>query len=413
MVSKRITLAYGSIPKDGGTYTFYRNQRNAFASAGVDMFCVVLGKNEHAMLIPEYIDEGVVSLLPEETDNKLLTLGFLKWCENAQVDIIMAVNSIPILNSIPYLPTNIKVITRAANAFDEGYYFATYAKERINHFIALTPRLQWDLESKYNIPTQKITVIPNGINIDEYQSKVGFDSEILKSEISSKGLDRIVKPLKLIFVGRLEHNQKGVLYIPEILKRLKAEQIPFELSIVGKGRDEQKLRKKLQGFTSNEVRFLGMLNRDDVKLALQNSDVYIFLSHFEGCPNALLEAMVSGCVPVSWLIQGITDYLIENEETGFLCEMRDYDSIIKNIKTLHLDRNGLVKLKSRVKQNAQMRFSHTHCVGQYVRVFENALYSDKRETEYETHPLENYSPMPVYRPSVIDRVRSKLRRWKL
>jgi hypothetical protein len=116
-----------------------------------------------------------------------------------------------------------------------------------------------------------------------------------------------------------------------------------------------------------------MLNREEVKLALQNSDIYIFLSHFEGCPNALLEAMVSGCVPVSWNIPGITDYLIDDKTTGFLSDMRDYGSMTHNIKLLHFDRKALVNLKFRVRENSQMRFSNKHCVNQYMQVFENAM----------------------------------------
>ncbi len=402
---KKRTLAYGSIPKDGGTYTFFRNQRKAFQHFGIEMFCVVIGKHEHSMIVPQHIVEGVVSILPEETDSKLLTIGFLIWCEETGVDIVMAVNSIPILNSIPYLPKHILVVTRAANAFEEGYHFATYSKERINHFIALTPRLKWDLESKYGIHPSQITVIPNGVNVEEY-TKEGYSNNY-KNDYKNES-----KPLKLIFVGRLEHNQKGVLYLPNIVKRLVNQEIPFELNIVGKGRDEAELRRKLNSFIGKEVHFLGMLNRDDVINQLQSSDIYIFLSHFEGCPNSLLEAMVSGCVPVSWIIHGITDFIIEDEQSGFLCELKDYHKMVSSIQMLHNDRERLMKMKQYVHSHSQVRFSNLHCAKQYLEVFKNCA-SQENIKQYKVHPIEEFNPMPTFKPSLIKRIASKLVKWKL
>lgn len=399
---KKRILAYGSIPKDGGTYTFFRNQREMFKQFGVEMYCVVLGKHEHSIMLPEHVVEGVISLLPEETDSKLLTIGFLNWCKEMGVDIVMAVNSIPMLNSIPYLPQHILVVTRAANAFDEGYHFATYSKERINHFIALTPRLKWDLESKYGIHPTQITVIPNGVKVEDYSN----NRNLIEST-------NVFKPLKLIFVGRLEHNQKGVLYIPKIVNLLVQENIPFELSIVGKGRDEVELKKKLRPFIGKEVHFYGMLNRSEVISKLQQSDIYVFLSHFEGCPNSLLEAMVSGCVPVSWLIPGITDFIIEDKSTGFLSELKDCQHLVKSIKLLNEDRELLINMKQDIQFKSQIRFASTECVKKFVEVFENCEKNKGSFNKFSIQTMENYQPMPVFKPSLLKRFKTKLVKWKL
>ena len=402
--SKKRILAYGSIPKDGGTYTFFRNQREMFKQFGIEMFCVVLGKQEHSIMMPEHVVEGVVSLLPEETNPKLLTIGFLNWCKEIGVDIVMAVNSIPILNSIPYLPEHILVVTRAANAFEEGYHFATYSKQRINHFIALTPRLKWDLETEYGVDSSQITVIPNGVKIEDYAHN--------KFLIEPKP-PKAVEPLKLIFLGRLEHNQKGVLYIPKIVKLLARENIEFELSIVGKGRDEAELKKKLRPFIEKEVHFCGMLNRNEVITRLQQSDIYVFLSHFEGCPNSLLEAMVSGCIPVSWLIPGITDFIIEDKHTGFLSELKDYKHLVNSIKLLNENRELLTSMKHDIQFSSQMRFATAECVKKYVEVFENCEANKGSFNKYTVQSIENFQPMPVFKPSLLKRAKTKLIKWKL
>ena len=74
---------------------------------------------------------------------------------------------------------------------------------------------------------------------------------------------------------------------------------------------------------AGRVEFVGPIGPADVPGFLAETDVFAFTSHFEGCPNALLEAMMAGAVPVSWRLPGITDFLIDHGRTGFLCDVGD------------------------------------------------------------------------------------------
>ena len=48
-----------------------------------------------------------------------------------------------------------------------------------------------------------------------------------------------------------------------------------------------------------QVEFVGAIPPKEVPSFLAETDVFVFTSHFEGCPNALPEAIMVGCVPVS------------------------------------------------------------------------------------------------------------------
>ena len=55
-------IAFGSEPKDGATFTFYRNQRPALKQRGFDLRCVTVGVREESMTEQDYVDEGCVLL---------------------------------------------------------------------------------------------------------------------------------------------------------------------------------------------------------------------------------------------------------------------------------------------------------------------------------------------------------------
>ncbi len=44
--NKRIVIAFGTVPKDGGTFTFYRTIRPKLLLNGIDIRCVSIGRDE-------------------------------------------------------------------------------------------------------------------------------------------------------------------------------------------------------------------------------------------------------------------------------------------------------------------------------------------------------------------------------
>ena len=357
---KTIKIAYGSIPKDGGTFTFYRNQKPELEKLGFRIFCVSVGKHENSLWQQEYADEDCICLVPNESEIKAQSQAFVNWCIENDINIVIGVNSEAIISAIPHLPLNIKVVSRCANAFHEGYAYATHGRGRINHFVALVPKIENDLIKQYGIKSKEITIISNGVNLERF--------DVNKSNQKS--------PLKIVFVGRIEHKQKGVLHIPKILTELELKNIEYHLTIVGKGKHENVLKEKLAGLKNGSVSFLGALQPLDVAFKLLESDIYLFTSHFEGCPNALLEAMAAGCVPISWTLPGITDFIIDEGKTGRLFDIGDYKSLAVAIQELAEDTKHLNQLKAAVRQAAEERFSNIKCAESYATVFNRVLESN-------------------------------------
>lgn len=374
-----IRIAFGSVPKDGGTFTFYKNLRPELLQLGYDLRCVTLGKQEMSLVHESYADEGCVFLATDTHNVREQAEAFSRWCESEGVSIVIALNSVAILSSLPHLPKSIRVVSRCANAFDEGYRVTMSCVERIMAIVALTPRLRDDLISDYGADPSLIRLIPNGISPEPFDRCAELHSSENRSESNASPC------LNLAFVGRLEHKQKGVLYLPDIVDQLVVNGVSFKLRIAGKGRHEDQLKKRLKPYIeSGVVEFVGSLTREEVVPLLCSSDIFLFTSHFEGCPNALLEAMMAGCVPVVYAIAGITDFILRHGETGFIAPMADSVCFAGYIADLAINRDKLAACSFAVAKDARLRFVPKIAAQGYAKVFEEVM----------TMPLPEFTPLP-------------------
>lgn len=357
-------VAIGSVPKDGGTFTFYRNLRPAISEHGIDLRCVTVGAREAGLWDDAYADDGCVLLAPRERSIKKQSRAFVDWCVQEGVDIVIALNSVAILSALLHLPTNVRVVARCANAFDHGYRITMAGRERLERIVAITPRLKTDLVSRFGAAEHAVSLIPNGIDPVPFRA-------------CRRGADSPADRLQLGFLGRLEHNQKGVFHLPGIVRELNRREVPFELRIAGVGKHGPALERMLdQERRSGQVSFLGRLSAAEVPRFLASLDVMLFTSHFEGCPNALLEGLMAGSIPVAFLIEGITDYLIADGENGYLCEVGDYRCVAERLAELQCSPARRRSLRDAAVHSAELRFSNAHTAQAYAELFHEVMVRD-------------------------------------
>lgn len=392
MNEPKIRVAFGSVPKGGGTYTFFRNLRPVLLKHDIDLRCAVVGKAQAALVEQQFWTDGCALIAPEETDLQRQSQAFAKWCETENIDIAMGVNSIPILAAIHHLPGPMKVISRCANGFEEGYRLSLMGHERLSRQVALVPRLRDDLIEEYSVDPDRIDLIPNGIAPGPFEAAAAAE----------RGTG---SRLELGFVGRLEHRQKGVFHLKTMADALVHRNVPFRLSIVGKGKHERHLAARLQAHISaGRVRFLGSCKPTDVIDFLGTIDAYLFTSHFEGCPNSLLEAMMAGAVPISWMLPGITDYLIADGRTGFLLPVGEVDLAADRIASLHADREALSKMSREVSIEARARFSNEVCALRYAKLFRSVM--EEPMPDWVPEPWAAFDPGLFMAPPIRTRMLS-------
>ncbi len=220
------------------------------------------------------------------------------------------------------LPKQTKLIARESSiiSINNKYYkYPTLTNKLIKKYykkfsliICQSKFMLDDLVDNYDVPTSIMTVINNPINPP-------------KSNLHSKEQNKS-KP-KFITVGRL-YKEKGY---DRILKALALLKFDFEYWILGDGSFKDPLTQLIDELgLSNKVTFTGLVkNPFDY---LKQSDVFLQGSHFEGFPNAILEATYCGLPVVAYDAPGGTQEILIEGFNGFLVKEDDYQEFANKIE---------------------------------------------------------------------------------
>jgi len=121
------------------------------------------------------------------------------------------------------------------------------------------------------------------------------------------------------------------------------------LCLVGKGATEQRIKELVAQFGVSGVEFAGAVPHKEMGRYYEENDIFINASWLDNAPVSFLEAFSSGTPVVTTAPEGIR-YLVEQEQTGLLCEPADWASLAGNV--LRLLREPT--LAARLSRNAHL-----------------------------------------------------------
>jgi glycosyltransferase involved in cell wall biosynthesis len=189
--------------------------------------------------------------------------------------------------------------------------------------------------------------------------------------------------LRLIFAGRLEHEQKGIFDLPLIDQQLREQHTAVEWTIVGGGPHEAELRARWQD--PSHVRMRGVKSEAETLALFAEHDVFILPTRAEGFPVALLEAMGAGLVPVvSNLASGIPE-VVTDSVNGFRPEIGDVNGFVRAIATLGRDRDLLKTMSYHARQAVIERFDIRERVRDYQQLF--SRWQELRQAKTRRSPM--------------------------
>lgn len=164
---------------------------------------------------------------------------------------------------------------------------------------------------------RRATLIYNGIS-PEFLCRVRRDS----ARTMRTGAPR------LGIIGRLER-QKGHTYLLEAMRQVLDEVPAAEVWVVGTGSLREPLEQQARELdVAHAVQFLGQ--RSDIPDILDQLDLLVSASIWEGFPTVILEAMAARLPVVATDVSGSRE-LVQNEETGLLVPMRAPDRLARAI----------------------------------------------------------------------------------
>lgn len=202
-----------------------------------------------------------------------------------------------------------------------------------NKIVCVSPALQNVLLN--HTSNDKVTVISNGVFVEDLWPK--RENNFLTAE-----------KINILFVGRIEDAQKGVLFLPDIVKLgIEKKLTNIHLTIVGDGPSITELKRKISIMKLEQyISVIGKKDHEEVISIMKNHTVLLMPSRYEGHPIVLLEAMAQGIVPIVTNLPGHTDHVVTHKENGYLCDLSNLESFTNSIIELEKDRK-LLKSMSR------------------------------------------------------------------
>lgn len=219
---------------------------------------------------------------------------------------------------LPFLPKQTKIVHIIHGITDDFYRVASINGKYVDKWVIPTPALEKEFNAYTKLKYKdRIVTIPHAV--DESST-----------EIYKKGSDIV----QLTFIGVL-YDHKGVLILPDVIKRLACKRYKFHFTFIGDG----VLRKELETALKEEVSkgvvdFTGRIDSKEVYQKLQQTDIFVYPTHLDSFGLVIAEAMMNGAVPVVTCLKGITDTIVDFGINGYLETLDDVDGFVEHISYL-------------------------------------------------------------------------------
>nr|WP_321222262.1 glycogen synthase [uncultured Psychroserpens sp.] len=196
--------------------------------------------------------------------------------------------------------------------YDASSWIEKTAIEMADAIIAVSEETKNDVLKHFNVQEQKIKVIYNGINLEEY--KPTSDT----SALERYNVD-ITKPY-VLFVGRITR-QKGIIHLINAIKHIdKNTQVVLCAGAPDTKEIELEMQEsvaKVQENRDNVIWISEMLNKKDIIQFYSHADVFCCPSIYEPFGIINIEAMACNTAVVASAVGGIKEVVVHNE-TGLL-----------------------------------------------------------------------------------------------
>jgi glycosyltransferase involved in cell wall biosynthesis len=262
---------------------------------------------------------------------------------------------------IPY------ILTEHSSSFERGLIkdwrlpFIKDAFRNASHRIFVSPQLGKTLETWLGNDVCPWTPIPNILD------PLFSEEPLLRREIPGKPF----RFLNIAFMREI----KGQFDLLEAFSESFRGVEEFELQLGGDG----PLRKELQRLTrvlgiEGKVRFLGMLEREQVLKEMQECDVFVLSSHYETFGVVLIEALACG-KPVLATACGGPESIITSEN-GLLVPPGDIDCLASGLQKMYNSRERYDP--QAIRRECLARYSEDVVVSQLSALYKDVVSGNRK-----------------------------------
>ncbi len=263
----------------------------------------------------------------------------------------LALFAIPLMHRIPTIisadatPINLDSIATGYSHKVGGNYLAErskfyWNKSTYDAAAAIIAWSEWTKDSlifDYGIPAEKVTVIPPGVDLEQWHFRPG------------KTMHRTPpNPLRLLFVGGDFARKGGYTLLFAFRNGLQ----DCTLDIVTK---DISLKQELNGIDNIRVHCNLTPNSQPLKQLYTQADIFVFPTEADCLPTAISEAMAAG-LPVITTDVGALREQVEHQVNGLIVPPSDVAALKNAIETLKNDPAKITAMAAASRRIAEKRF---------------------------------------------------------
>ncbi len=231
--------------------------------------------------------------------------------------------------------------------------FTVTSCKLVDRIIANTKFMRSKIAALYGVNSDKIVVIPNGINLAEFSECV--------NKIPLEGNPVI---LTVGYFSRL----KGFDILAEAIAQLRLKLPNLKLHVVGAGYSSYLPMLNKMGIADCVV-FHGMVEHSQVCRYFKSADICVIPSRHEGFPITLLEAMSSG-IPIIASNIGSLKEIISDGEDGLLFQTENPRSLADSILNLAADSSLRKKISYNALKTAR-KYGWQNVANSYLELYQS------------------------------------------
>jgi glycogen(starch) synthase len=241
-------------------------------------------------------------------------------------------------------------------------WWAMYEADRV---IVCSQSMKNEICDHFNLPCDKVDVIPNAIDASKYQTSV--DRGAVRQRYGVGYGEKLI-----LCVGRLVP-QKGVEYfiraIPDIAKRYPEA----KFVIVGEGWSRDILEAEARASGQNrKIQFTGFASDQEVISLMTSADVLVVPSVYEPFGIVALEGMATGVPVVASKVGGLSE-VIEHDRTGLFVYPKNPESIAWGIDRVLSDPDHAKWLTENAKDKLHKAYSWEAVAMKTVEVYRKVV----------------------------------------
>lgn len=281
---------------------------------------------------------------------------FIKLAKNKNIPVVIS-SVIPDENKFKIFLN--RLICRVL-PIHTGYWFMGKMLKDADKIVAQTKKEKEFIIKNYKVDSEKIAIIPNGVNIN-------FEMNVSQEIFNKLGF----KKKYILCVGRFDRNKNQL----SVIKAMKEYNLPI-VFIGGEAPEDPDYYKICKETATDNMYFLGWIKNESSLLssAYQNAQVVVLPSYKEIFGNSLIEGGGAGANLVSTKELPIKDWGIQD-----ICKTFNPKDL-RDIKEKLLEAYDKEK-NANTSKIITDKFSWDTVMNKYKDVYLEVL--DKKETKYE------------------------------